>query len=1299
MKGAINTKSLLTALGFPLIALVLQLILWEYLRPFAWFLFFPAIFLSGRTGQYYSGIAATLFSAILTWYFFIPPQYAFTFEDTNNALSIFLFLGVGYLITSIQSHLKRARDNAETALYENRRSQEKINQLYEQLQELDALKTHSFANVMHELRTPLTLILEPVSKCLESKELSPHIRHQLEVVARNARFLNHHISDLLDIAKLEAQEMNIMYSEVDMAHVVRMLAAQFESHARKRNIQFSMHIPDRLIMYADKDKVERIVLNLISNAFKFTPDSGHIALYLKEQDGIAEIGVSDSGPGIPSIFHETVFKRFHQIADGSTHQYGGTGLGLTLVKEFTELHSGSVQILDSEFGGALFQVKLPRIVPDELQAQMQTTFSRIDIQSHISEELYRQSQEKNEPIRTEEHSQPLILVVDDNIDMNTFLVSILSDDYHVINAFNGNEGLQKTKEFQPSLIITDIMMPQLDGEAFITQLQEHLETKDIPVVVVTAKVDDAFRQSLFQKGVRDVITKPFSITDLLARIESLIVEGMKHQANQAQLAAIVQWSEDAIISEDLNGIITTWNPGAEVVFGYSADEIIGQSVDCLIPPSLMAESVETIRNIRQGTGRKHYQTKRRHKDGRLLGISLSVSPLRNKLGELIGISKIARDISEYLHTMETLRSQELLLRDMGRLAQVGGWCFDPKTMEGTWTEETMRIQDLGPDDAVTVEQGLSLFQGESREKIEEALKEALELGKPYDLELQMLTAQKVHKWVRSICNPIIVDGEVIQVRGALQDITERKKAQQTLQESEKRLQCVVAKAPVPMCIADQYRTIELLNEAFTTTFGYTKEEIPTTDALWETLLINQSDKQRIRQFENNTSTDTNHTINNDHFEQLTIHCKKDHECHAEMKMVFLGELRLIILIDRTDALRNMEALRQARTLAEAANTAKSVFLANMSHEIRTPINGLMGMLQLMRFANPNERIVEYVDVATKSTRRLTQLLSNILDLSRSELGVMALQEDTFSFDEFCTTLLELFAPIAHDKHLEFHLHYDEHIPESIYGDQTRLQQILVNIIGNAFKFTSTGSIDVTMQRLPYQGKQDVQILFTVHDTGIGIPDEALEVILEPFVQVEGSYARRFQGAGLGLAIVQRLVSIMNGRLTYESRENEGTTVYISIPFQTSERPPKSTASAAMADTIANNIRILLAEDDELNRDVISRMLQKTGHQVLTAQNGQEAVEVFTKSDVDVVLMDIQMPVMDGVEAVRTIRNLQIENSDVPIVAMTAYAMQGDKERFLKQGMDDYIAKPLDLDDLLLTIQRAHDKRRTGQTEH
>ena len=392
--------------------------------------------------------------------------------------------------------------------------------LYARVKELDELKTQFFANVSHELRTPLMLVLGPVTRLLGSQGLPGEAQRDLAVVARNAQILLKHINDLLDLSKVDASQLQLRPESLDLVHLVRCIASNFEVLAEERQMEFQLETPASFPITADEDKLQRVVLNLLSNAFKFTPNGGRIRVTVERRDTHAVISVHDSGPGIPAADRDMIFERFRQLKGGLDRRVGGTGLGLAIAKEFIELHGGAVRVTDAPEGGAGFEVELPCGVGQPAAAVNAAGGKTAAVQATLAE-LHQPSSCALQLVDAPDvRSEPVILVVEDNADMAQFIAGVLAERGQIQVAHDAPTALDWLPRLQPDLLITDIMMPGMTGQTLIEHIRRDGTWENLPIIVITAKADDELRARLLRDGVQDYLIKPFHQDELRARVEN-----------------------------------------------------------------------------------------------------------------------------------------------------------------------------------------------------------------------------------------------------------------------------------------------------------------------------------------------------------------------------------------------------------------------------------------------------------------------------------------------------------------------------------------------------------------------------------------------------------------------------------------------------------------------------------------------------------------------------------------------------------------------------------------------------------
>lgn len=765
-----------------------------------------------------------------------------------------------------------------------------------------------------------------------------------------------------------------------------------------------------------------------------------------------------------------------------------------------------------------------------------------------------------------------------------------------------------------------------------------------------------------------------------------ISERKRADEARALLAAVVEFSEEGILAVSLDKKVLSWNRGAEAIYGYSAEEIIGKSVtSTIIPPERMEEYDRSFGRVLAGEALVRFESQRYRNDGGLVEVALTFCPIKNQQGKVVGVSAVVRDITQAKATRQALREANENYRALIQTMPDVIWMIDSNDQIKFLSPNTEKIfgysieecyargvpilfESVHPDETRQVRRSFQLF---------------FEEGAPFDMEFRVRRKDGEWRWVHNRAIQTFEKDGLRYASGLLTDITQRKAAEESLRESEQRYRLLFERNLAGVFRCSQVGNFLDCNDAGAKILGYDSREDLIGRSVMD-VFFDPADKAAAdqRMAERGTSSNQELSLRRKDGSSVWIMANTTMVPGAtgtEIEGTFLD----ITLLKQAE-----EQMRLAKEAAESSNRAKSEFLANMSHEIRTPMNGVIGMVDLALDTDLSPEQRDYLTTVKSSAGALLEIINDILDFSKIEARKLELERVPFSVEELVRATVKEFSVQAKSKQLSVQCDFAADLPEMAIGDPGRLRQILMNLVGNALKFTDQGEIMVRVIRLP-----DDALQFSVSDPGIGISAEKQKSIFEAFVQADTSSTRHYGGTGLGLAIVSQLVALMQGRIWLESKPAEGSTFYFTARFGLAAAVPTEEQTQDRREPTAakpsRKLHILVADDNLVNLRLAGSLLAKQGHSAVTVSSGREALAALEQQSFDLALMDVQMPDMDGFETTKAIRAQErTSHKHLPIVAMTAHAMIGDRERCLAAGMDSYVTKPVDAAKLFTAIADA-----------
>jgi PAS domain S-box-containing protein len=768
-----------------------------------------------------------------------------------------------------------------------------------------------------------------------------------------------------------------------------------------------------------------------------------------------------------------------------------------------------------------------------------------------------------------------------------------------------------------------------------------------------------------------------------------ITERKRAENARAILAAIVESSEDAFIAVSREREVLGWNKGAQTIYGYAAEEVVGKNNSVFMPTDRRDEFERVFNEVLAEEKVVRFESKRIRKDGQEIDVALVYSPIKNAQGAVIGVSAIVRDITQVKATQQALQEADERFRNFVHNIPDVVWMVDEQQRVTFTSPNVEKMLGISPAEFYRRGTG-AWFERVHPEDVEEAqsrFKELFAIGRPFDVKVRLQRSDGVWIWAHSRSVATHVANGLKLASGLLSDITEQTRAQEALQQSEQKYRLLFERNMAGVFRCCQSGNFIDCNDAAAKILGYDSRED----------LIGRSSADIFVDITDRDAADKKLNARQSSFNQETLVRRKDGRIIWAMSNSSLvdgpdGPEVEGTFIDITERKQAEEQMRLAKEAAEAANRAKSEFLANMSHEIRTPMNGVIGMteLALETALTPEQR--EYLDTVKSSAESLLYIINDILDFSKIEARKLELERVPFHVQEMVQTTLRELSIQAQQKQLSLTCHFAPDLPRAEIGDPVRLRQVLMNLVGNAIKFTDRGEVAITVENFHDAPNETLQ--FRVRDTGIGIATEKQQSIFDAFVQADSSSTRQHGGTGLGLSIASQLVTLMGGRIWLESELGKGSTFYFTARFGVADDVSVKDNDHGKHEPQNSNgkqrkLHILIAEDNPINSKVATHIVAKQGHTSVVVGSGRAALQALKEEHFDLVLMDVQMPDMDGFEATNAIRQQEAGTvKHLPIVAMTAHAMSGDRERCLEAGMDAYVTKPVDGKKLLGAIENA-----------
>lgn len=1268
--------------------------------------------------------------------------------------------------------LQSRTDQMEMEIYaraqELRVVNEQLQTANEALSELDRAKTTFFSNVSHEFRTPLTLMLSPLEDTIANLNgsLLPQEREQLQLVQRNGMRLLKLVNSLLDFSRIEAGRVQAAYEPTDLATYTAELASTFRSLIERAGMSLVVDcLPLPEAVYVDREMWEKIVLNLVSNAFKFT-FTGSITVQLQSVGNHVELRVADTGVGIPDAELPRLFERFHRVSGTRSRTYEGSGIGLALVQELVKLHGGTIQVTSQLERGTTFTIAIPfgsAHLPserlrlgeaDRIQATRTLPSTALGADPYVVEASRWIAEERDEwasgrgdenlsthrPIYPSTHL-PKILLADDNADMRDYIRRLLSGAYTVETVADGMAALSAIQDHPPDLVLTDVMMPGMDGVELLRALRSNPQTGGIPIILLSARAGEEARLEGLAAGADDYLTKPFSARELLARVEATLkLSKLRQEALQqeqmlraesvfAQQTAETAWRQidqllesmsEAFVALDRDWRITYQNAAAEQINNKPRSEVLGKTLWEEWPAAAGTIFEQQYRHALAEQVPVHFEHCYYEPPDHNVWLEVHAYPFEDGLGIFY------RDISDRKQAETELHASEQRFRDLADNAPMMVWVTDPTGfctyLSRSWYDFT------GQNEADGLGFGwLNIVHSDDRESTQAVFLSANQRQESFQLEYRLRRKDGEYRTCIDAARPwFSTNGEFQGYIGSVIDIHDRKCAEAAI-ESDLNDTRLLRDLGMRLVREDDIQTVyqELVSAAIVLTRADAGTVQILDDVTQElVLLATQGFEQTMTEHFHRVSVRSNTSCgvalrNGDrslmdfdgpeskdpdgsmrmHVEagyfsaqstplitrsgnpigMISTHWHKHHRpSDRELQFLDLLARQAADLIEQ----RQITAEREKLLTREQAARAE----ADRANRIKDEFLAVLSH----ELRSPLNPILGWSKLLQQKQLDAATTKMALTTIERNTRLQVQLIDDLLDVSRILRGKLNLtIMPVDLSTVISAALETIRLAAEAkAIQIQTAISPGVGIVMGDAGRLQQVvlNLMSNAVKFTPPAGQVTVALTRTethaqiqVIDTGKGIKSDFLPHVFEHFRQEDGATTRKFGGLGLGLAIVRQIVELHGGTVAVDSPgEGQGATFTVCFPLA-----PHATALPAIEQSSnltadLSTVRILVVDDDTDSREFVAFVLEQAGAIVTIAASGVEALHVFSQTVPDLMVSDIGMPEMNGYMLMRQIRSLPLEQGgQIPAIALTAYAGELDHKQAISAGFQRHIAKPID----------------------